>query len=251
MRKILPIRLWPQVVRRWYQYRAGLAADVDWWLGPWPAPYDSVDPIDPADVRIAYQPGSAEGTDWERAIADLSASLVNLNDPGTNDGTAGAGLTVDAEGWVTNGSAYVDTGLRHTDPRDVLLASYSATGAGTVFGAGTVGGISVCELDSDFSLNAICNSDFLPPSDEVVYGAEGVIGWAYGDFWFNAILQTSITNGSDSPSQTMMLMAINSGVASVHLPSGSKMHSFFWGNNNITNAQIQAVSAAMRTIGGV
>jgi hypothetical protein len=60
-----------------------------WYLGPWPAPYDGVAPIDAANVVAAYQPKAATGSIYERTVANYAASLVNIANPGAHDAITG------------------------------------------------------------------------------------------------------------------------------------------------------------------
>jgi len=121
-------------LRVWYQRRlprclGGWGDDAigPWYRGPWPGRFRDVPAFAAADVLAAYQPAWAAGSIYARSDAASKAnSLVNLNDPGTNDGTE-----VNTPGWTaalgwdldfaTAYPAAVDTGVVPQSPWGMLL----------------------------------------------------------------------------------------------------------------------------------
>lgn len=80
-----------------FQTRVTSAAAATWW--------DNNGAI--SGCVAAYQPKGA---------ADLAASYVNLANPGTYDAAPGVAPTLDASGWVFNGSTqYLTTGITPTN----------------------------------------------------------------------------------------------------------------------------------------
>ena len=97
-------------------FDAGLAAAAvpAWWLaGGAPTPI------------AVYQPKGA---------ASLAASYVNLANPGTYDAAPGTAPTLDASGWVFNGSKYLVAGITIGSSSWSALARYTTTADGVIFG---------------------------------------------------------------------------------------------------------------------
>jgi hypothetical protein len=80
----------PAMKRAAARRRAGA---VPWWLSGG---------IDPANARIVYDPENS---------ADISASYVNLANPGTYNAAPGNAPTLSADGWVMASGKYLLTGL--------------------------------------------------------------------------------------------------------------------------------------------
>lgn len=91
------------------RHAAAAAAAADWWTaGGAPTPI------------AVYQPKGA---------ASLAASYVNLINPGTYDAAPGIAPTLDATGWVFNGTQYLLTGIIPKDGQDqAVLVRYAGAG---------------------------------------------------------------------------------------------------------------------------
>jgi len=89
--------------RRWQAAALG-----PWYRGPWSGRFSDVPAIAAEDVLVAHQPKWAPNSLYARADAETKAnSLVNLNDPGTDDAVETATIAHGVDGWDFDGTGYL------------------------------------------------------------------------------------------------------------------------------------------------
>lgn len=224
----------------------------DWWLGPWPAPYESVGVIDPSYVTMAYQPKWAVGTVYERADAATYAnSLINLNDPGTNNA-----VTIVAPpwnlntGWQGDGIGYLDTGITAgaNQIQSIFCAFDSVTNFGVLCGAldaFTAVFIRSRSVDNTFR---VCNL-FLIEYANFPNLASGVLGFVSNTIFVNGVADGIVTTTTGPQAMTLYLLGSHSTIPPfVSNRIIGNVPAFVWYNTAISASQAAAVSAAMEAI---
>jgi len=220
-----------------------------WWTGPWPAPYNTVTPIDAADVLIAYQPKWNGGIYTRADTASYANSKINLANPGTDDAVDGIAPGWNTNtGWTGDGSAYLNTNRLQTAFTDTILAAHSA--GMTLFGslenlvANTILKIGVTgELDKYANFIPFVNGGV------TTINTSGTSGIHRDKIYQDGLPVFTLSTWVPVPMiYTMFILAANDVGNPAFVSSSGNMTAFFWATGDLTGAQIEAVSWAMNLI---
>jgi hypothetical protein len=231
------------------------ASAPTWYLGPWPAPYDSVPAINSSYVRVVYQPKPALSSIWPNSLAvDQAGSLINIANPGTNDGTDLGTLVWSSDnGWEANDDGYVDTGVIQESTNETFIIAHTETPQLVAF----LGAYEAEDLSTNIRLiagfpfgNGIAMTNF-GGGGAVLGGRSGdtVTGINGQDLYQGGIkVLTGMSSEATGPmTHSIYIMNANNWPEGVLMWYGF-ISAFVWYNALITEPQFQAVSAAMEVI---
>jgi len=223
----------------------------DWWLGPWPAPYDAVPAIDLSafSTFIVYQPKPAPSSVYPNALAvDLASSVINIADPGTNDGTTpvNPGWTA-ADGWIANGVGYVDTTVAPASQDETLLVAHTGITAipePAAFGCTGTGQTSVSFLGG---MTTLCGN-YSAQGAHMACSTSAVTGVSGNSLFVDGVDVYTIGAASGPIVRTLFLLALNGVTSPDKLVATGSESAFFWSRPAVSDEQVAAISWAMEQI---
>ncbi len=188
----------------------------------------------------AYQPKGA---------ASLAASYVNLVTPGTYDCTVPtAAPTLDANGWIFNGSSqFLTTGIAPNGNYSMLVcfSDGATTGDHCICGTyptTTSDGFSLWQITAGKSY--YCNSQLLASAN---YITSGVLGLAGKAAYKNGTADGTIGAGAIVGSNAIFVGKNNNGFATSYWFAG-KVQALVIYSDTLTAGQMATVSAAMAAL---
>jgi hypothetical protein len=181
----------------------------------------------------AYQPKGA---------ASLSASYVNLANPGINDATVATGTPnwSVALGWIGNNFA-LSTGYTPINTDITIIIRYANSGGGARAFVGTVSGISTyiyANVSGQIRYNNQGNV-FVTPGL-----VTGVLAIAGKNGYRNGVFDGTISAGNAVGTGALWMMAINNSGVILQPETGNLIAIAIY-STALTSPQVAAVSAAM------
>lgn len=189
----------------------------------------------------AYKPLSA---------ASLAASYVNLANPGTNDAAPGVAPTLDASGWVFDGSSqYLTSGIVPTNQNWTMLVRFTGAAVGTfwVCGVDDAGGANKFYLSPMFAGNTLYGNG------GNVFGVgggvtNGVIGVAGAQGYYNGAADgAGLGSYTGTQANQVFLGALNSGGSVASFYNG-KISAMWIGPFALTAGEVASLTTTMAAL---